>query len=183
VRFCDDRVVKRTLFLVALATLAACSTPSPQRATPDALSQRCTNTRYGISISYPAGWQTNDGSLLPACSAFDPTPIDIPRDSEIPFDIAVVLDVEQVPLEQFTRSSSFQRVLAATPMTIAGRNASRVEVEADGDRLADRGLRTLRYVIDLGAGRTLIASTHATDGSYEQKKEILGRMMESVKVE
>lgn len=175
--------MKKALFLFALATLAACSTPAPPQAASSSLPQRCTNARYGISISYPAGWQTNDGSVLPACSAFDPTRVDIPRDSELPFDIAVVLAVDEVPLDQLTRSSQFERVLSATPMTIAGRKAVRVELEATGEGLADRGLRTLRYAIDLGPGRTLIASTHATDASYETNKEILGRMIESVSVE
>ncbi len=200
--------MKQTICIITVVLIAACTKPAPEAGTPPtdaaktktaptatapppaeaaapaaiALSQRCTNAEYGITVAYPEGWRTNDGSVLPACSAFDPTSVEIPRDSEVPEGIAVVLDVEKTSIEELTRSSAWERVLSATPLTAAGRKAFRVEVEATGEGLADRGTRTLRYVIDLGGGRTLIASTHRTDDSYEQNKEILGRMIERVTV-
>ncbi|HEX8619680.1 MAG TPA: hypothetical protein VF911_19015 [Thermoanaerobaculia bacterium] len=192
--------MKQTIFMLSVALIAACTNPAPHTATQTpateqstaqsaappqpapaiALSQRCTNPEYGISLAYPEGWHTNDGSVLPACSAFDRAPVEIPRDSEVPAAIAVVLDVEKMSAAELTRSSAWERVLSTAPVTVAGRNAFRVEIEATGEGLADRGTRTLRYVVDLGAGRTLIASTHRTGDSYEQNQEILGRMMESV---
>jgi hypothetical protein len=53
-------------------------------------------------------------------------------------------------------------------------------VEATGEGLADRGMRTAKYVADLGGGRTLIATTHRTDDSYAHHQEVLGRMIESL---
>jgi hypothetical protein len=52
------------------------------------------------------------------------------------------------------------------------------------------GLRNgvlLRAAVDagfavFGGGRFLVATTHAVDGSYEQNKEVLRRMVESVTV-
>ena len=185
------------LLLIAVAAIAACAapavdtnesrsseTPAPTAtvAAPAALPQRCTNAQYGISVSYPEGWHTNDGSVIPACSVFHPAPIEVPRQSELPFELAVALHVETGPVDQLTRSSQFERVLSSAPVTIGGRTGSRVEVEATGEGLADRGLRSLRYVVDLGGGRSLVASTHATDDSYEQNKEVLRRMVESVTV-
>ncbi|HEY0143964.1 MAG TPA: hypothetical protein VGF48_23965 [Thermoanaerobaculia bacterium] len=181
--------MKRTILLIAIATATACTAPTPEtRPTPPAeaavpainLSQRCTNTQHGFSVSYPAGWQTNDGSVLPACSAFDPRPISMPRDSELPFEIAIVLDVEKVAVDELTRSTQWERVLSSEQTTIGGRKAFRVEVEATGEGLADRGMRSLRYVIDLGGGRTLIGATHGVNPSYEGNKNVLARMVESV---
>ena len=64
---------------------------------------------------------------------------------------------------------------------VDGRQALRIEAEASGEGLAPRGMRSLRYVIDLGGGRSLIATTHDTGaGRYETEKRILGAMVESL---
>lgn len=181
--------MKRTTFVIAAVLTAACTAPAPpvaesprtETAAPrTTLSQRCTNTAHSFTVSYPEGWHTNDGAVLPACSAFAPAPIEIPRESELPFEIAVVIDVENVPAEQLTRSSEFERVLSTSALSIGRRSASRVEVEATGEGLADRGMRSVRYVVDLGAGRTLIASTHRVNDSYARNAEILGQMLETI---
>lgn len=171
--------------ILPLLIVAACSAPQsdttapapPAAAAPQPkLSQRCTNAEDGFSIAYPEGWRTH------GCKAFHPEPFEVPRDSELPFEIAIVVDVEQVPLEQLTRTSQFERVLSATELTIGGRKAVRVEVEATGEGLADRGMRTLRYVVDLGEGRVLIASTHDRGSSHAANREILGRMIETATI-
>lgn len=182
--------VKRTTLVLAAIMIGACTAPAPpaaeapparEPAVPgNALSQRCTNAAHGFTVSYPEGWHINDGEVLPACSAFAPAPIEIPRNSELPFEIAVVIDVEDVPADQLTRSSQFERVLSASQLSIGGRSASRVEVEATGEGLADRGMRSVRYVVDLGGGRTLIATTHRVGDTFERNAQILGQMMDSI---
>lgn len=179
--------MQRCLLSLLLLVVVACSQPAPvsQQPAPQpeqpaiALTQRCTNTQAGFSISYPAGWKTNDGSVLPACSVFDPAPIQLPRESEIPFELAVVISAQDAPFEPEVKSSQFERVLSSEPLKIAGKDAVRAEVEATGEGLADRGMRSLRYVIDLGNGRTLVAVTSDT-GSYAQEKEILAQMVETL---
>jgi hypothetical protein len=195
--------VKRLLILLASAVLAACSAPatdvpaagatdaqssapkpsaSQPAAQPLALSQRCTNEPQGFTVSYPAGWHTNGGDVIPACSAFDPEPVQVPAQSEMPFDIAIVIGVQQVPFDRAGSDPQFERVLSSERLTIAGRPASRAEVEATGEGLADRGLRTLRYAVDLGGGRSLVASTNRTDASYERDKAILARMLDTIEI-
>lgn len=184
----DRRAMQRVFALFTLTMTVACSQPAPvsqpapsaQPAEAVALTQRCTNTQYGFSVSYPAGWHTNDGSVLPACSAFDPEPIQMPRESEVPFEISVLISAQDVPFEPTVKSSQWERVLTSEPLRIGGRNAVRAEVEATGEGLADRGMRSLRYVIDLGSGRTLIATTNATGDTYAEEKDILARMVESL---
>ena len=163
------------------ATTAVNDAPPPAAGAPQPkLSQRCTNAEHGFSISYPEGWRTNDAAVIPACAAFHPEAFDIPRDSEMPFEIAVVVHVEKVPVEQLTRSTQWERVISAQQLVVAGRNAHRVEVEASGEGLAERGMRTLRYVVELGGGRVLIASTHDRGNSYARNGQVLARMIETV---
>lgn len=157
--------------------------PAAPRDPATSLSQRCTNSQYRLSIAYPAGWYTNDGSVVPACSAFNAEPVQVPRESEMPFEIPIVLAVQDVNVDEVTRSSQWERVLSRAPVTVAGRQGVRVEVEASGEGLAEKGMRSVRYAVALGDGRTLLATTHDRAGSYERNQEILGRMMESLTLE
>jgi hypothetical protein len=201
--------VKHVLIVTAFAVLVSCSAPAtdvpssdapatgtpatataaaeapradvPAAAGPAALSQRCTNERYGFTVAYPAGWHTNTGEVIPACSAFDPEPVQVPAQSEMPFDIAAVFSVQEMPFDR-AGDPQFERVLSSERVTVAGRSAVRAEVESTGEGLADRGLRTLRYTIDLGGGRSLVATTNRTDASYDANREILARMVESLEI-
>jgi hypothetical protein len=186
--------VRNAFVVIAFAFFASCSSPASDTPEPPsavqqpkpvpvaepALSQQCTNERGGFTVSYPAGWHTNGGEVIPACSAFDPEPVQVPPQSEMPFEIAIVIDVQEVAFEGTATDSQFERVLSSERLTIGGRPALRAEVEATGEGLADRGMRTLRYAIDLGNGRSLVASTNRTGEQYEREKEILARMVETI---
>ena len=165
--------------MLFLAVSCAAPTKTVPPADPQPSMQRCTNDRYGFTVTYPAGWHTNSGEVIPACSAFDPEPVQIPAQSEMPFGIAVVISAQDVAFDR-APEPQFERVLASERVTIAGRPAMRLEVESTGEGLADRGLRTTRYAIDLGGGRSLIATTNATDGSYEANKAVLAQMLDSL---
>jgi hypothetical protein len=183
--------VKNGFAIIAIALLAACSAPPADVPKPPpaarkpvetlALSQRCTNERDGFTVSYPAGWHTNGGEVIPACSVFDPEPVQVPPQSELPFDLAIVFGVQEVAFDR-TPDPQFERVLSSERLTVGGRPALRAELEATGEGLADRGMRTLRYAIDLGGGRSLLASTNNTDASYARDQEILARMVETISV-
>jgi hypothetical protein len=148
-----------------------------------ALSQRCTNGRDGFSVSYPDGWHTNSGTVIPACSAFHPDPFEIPEASEMPFEIAITIGVETVDLDSLRTTSQWEQIVSAERLTIGGREAWRIEARATGEGLAERGMRTLRYAIDLGGGRMLLASTHsAGEAEYPRNQEILGSMIRSLEL-
>ena len=172
-------LLKITLVIALIMATSGCSSAPGDLLS---LSQRCTSP-HGYSVSYPSGWQTNSGDVIPLCSAFDPDPFEIPRDSEMPFEIAVTIDVDAVAFETTSASSRWEKVLSSERTTIAGRPAIRVEAEATGEGLADRGMRSLRYVVDLGDGKSLIATTWATGASYERDKEILARMVQTLSLQ
>lgn len=170
------------LAVVVVLARISCSAPQPQNQapTPAVLTQRCTNEKHGFSVSFPAAWHTNSGEVLPTCTVFDPAPIQLPRDSEIPFDIAITIITVVQPFDPNPLSSRFERVLSVERLNVAGRDAVRLETEATGEGLADRGMRSLRYVVDLGDERVLIASTYDTGATYSGEKTILIRMMETI---
>lgn len=186
-------IVRMSRLVLALACLfaAACAEPGPPVTKPvtnpapkaeGALTQRCSNERYGFSVSYPASWSTNDGSVLPACSVFHPAPIQLPRESEIPFDLAVVIGVENTAFDPAIRSSQWERVISTQRLVLDGRNVVRVESEATGEGLAERGMQSVRYVVDPGKGRTLIATTNKTDDSYARNQDVLARMVATISI-
>ena len=119
--------------------------------------------------------------MIPACSAFDPEPFEIPHDSEMPFEIAVVIGVQQRRAEEMTQPTMWDRIVSSQRLTIDGRPAWRIESEATGEGLAPPGMRSLHYAIDLGDGRSLLASTHDTSpATYQRNKEVLARMVQSL---
>lgn len=181
----------RVLLLAALAAMAACGTkdgaedgePSEEGDEGMVLPQRCTNPGHGFSVSFPEGWHTNGGAVVPPCTAFDPEPIEIPPASEMPFDIAVVIDVDEVAFERITSSdpSMWERILSQEKLEIDGREAWRVEAESTGEGLAPPGMRSLRYVVDVGDERSLIATTHQTDvAEYRRNQDVLEQMVQSL---
>ena len=176
------RWIQSSLAAFSILLALACSRAALQTASPQpqpealALTQRCTNALAGFTVSYPRGWQTNDGSVIPACSAFHPESFEIPRESELPFEIAVTIGREDAPFTAEIASNQFETVLSSERVQVAGRDAVRVEVEATGEGLADRGMRSVRYLVDLEGGRTLVATTHDAGGDYQRKRQILDRM-------
>lgn len=203
-------VAVKRLSLIAAFALVACSSPSPAPdapaqtttnaqatesatpapttgapATPTAaptinLSQRCTNAQFGVTVAYPEGWHTNDGSVIPACTAFDANPVSIPPQSEIPFSLAVVLTRHEGAIADATQSTQWERVLSSEKLTVNGREAVRVEVESTGEGLADKGMRTTKYLIATGKGQALVASTHNVSDAYARNQEVLARMVEGL---
>lgn len=184
--FQRKNVMRSTLPLLTIPLiLLACGSPSEseEKAQAQGLTERCTNPESEFSVSYPAGWHTNPGDVLPPCTAFDPEPVEIPPQSEIPFEISIVVDVREVSPGELTRPSEFEEILSMEPLVIHDHDAWRVEAESTGEGLAPPGMRSFRYAIDLGDGRSLVAVTHqSNEAEYERDKEILGRMVESLEL-
>lgn len=144
--------------------------------------QTCTNAEAGFRVDYPADWHTNDGSVMPACSLFDPQPITVPPASEIPQDIAVSIGREQVAFGVAAGEDIGRRVLTADTTRIDGRTAVRMESEATGEGLYDAGMLSYSWVVDLDDA-VLIAQSHdAGEPDFAAKKSVLDRMMQSLRI-
>lgn len=129
-----------------------------------ALMQSCTHEEREVRIvvHYPEGWHTNGDAGVVPCSAFDPDPFELRPGTEFSPELAIVLRVEPV---DFERASAAGRVEEESTMTVDGRGAVRQEAVATGMGLEPAGQRSLRYVIDGGAGRSVIVTTSAVEGN------------------
>lgn len=144
--------------------------------------QECTNEHGGFVVAYPRGWVVNDGSVVPACSLFDPAPFDVPPESEVPEDIAVSIHVADEAFETIAGSDFALRELEREEGQVAGRRAVVRLFEHTGEGLFDRGMRTQEYVVDWGGGRTLVAHSHsAGEPPFEQKRQVLAEMMQRLR--
>jgi len=154
------------------------------RAVPEGGAERqsCVNHAGGFAVEYPAGWHTNDGSVMPACSLFDPQPMEVPPASELPEDIAVAIQVQEVAFETVAGASFGVRIIEREEREVAGRRAVRRLVEQTGEALLDAGIRTYEYVVDWGDGRTLTAHSHDVgEPDFATKRRELDAMMASLR--
>lgn len=158
-------------------------TPSPE-GTPAATMQTCGHPEHGYEVSYPAGWHTNPGDVIASCSVFDPDPIELQPDTEIPLDLGVIILVDPVPFDTAADPDErFERVLEREELEVDGGRAARLETEATGEGMTPEGTLSYRYVVDLDDERTLIASTYEVgDLDYEDKKGVLDRMVETLEL-
>jgi hypothetical protein len=142
----------------------------------------CDNLEYGFRVAYPSDWQTNAGDVLPSCTVFHPGEIEIPVASELPHDLAITISREPVELEELTRDDAWHSIVFAERVAVAGLPAVRMEYEATGEGLRDAGALTYRYVVQLEAG-VLIAATHDVGTpSYQEKRAVLDRMIETLQL-
>lgn len=166
------------------ATPSPTATAVPTDADPTADWVRCENEQDGYSVAHPPAWETNQGSVLPACSLFDPDDVEVERGTEIPFDIAVAIRVEPVEMERIAETGSAEEELDREDATVDGREAVRREVESTGEALRPAGLRSTLWLVAIDDDQTLVAVTHdAGDPEYGDKQEVLDRMVESLQLD
>jgi len=169
----DDHAATTTT--VPSTTSTTTSTSRDQRV---ALTQSCTHQNRGVRVvvRYPERWNVNRGQDVQSCAAFDPDPIDLRPSTEFPPDLAVVVQVEPLALDR-ARSGRGVRVEAERMLTIDGRRALRQEVVTTGEGLEPAGVRFVRYVIDAGRDRSILASTFDVQGNdFMRSIEVLDAM-------
>lgn len=130
----------------------------------------------GIAVSYPDDWHTNEPGTLPACSAFDPQPLDASSDEEF-IDSAVLMSVQPVDFSTAADPAALPgEVLEESETAVDGHDAVRVETEATD---SDEGERTTRWLIVLDRNRTLSLVSHEVGnaGDYESNREVLDEMV------
>lgn len=131
------------------------------------LSERCANPQDGYRLSYPEGWHTNPGDVLPTCTVFDTEPIDLVEGTEVPFDITVFLDIVDRPISDLDLDDVDEdpttHVLVRDEERVADRDAVSIRFRATGEGLLPQGVTGHRFLVRLGEGTTLIASTYELD--------------------
>lgn len=153
------------------------STSEPADPDPAPEWVRCENPE-GFSIGYPADWETNDGSVTEACSAFDPEPFEVPEATDARF-AAISAYVDQVDFADAASPEADEESRATT--TVDGRQAVRVTGPA-GELY--EGETAVRYFVDLSLGTddgpgTLIIDTLSDD---DEVVRVLDRMVKTIEL-
>lgn len=155
-------------------------TATSTRAPAPTLGAECEDPEVGYRTSYPSDWRTNDGEVVPTCRLFDPQPIEVEPQTEIPFDIAVAVRTTDVSLETFATEDMAAEVLTSRSTTVDGHEAVVVEVRSTGEAMLPEGVHSYRYAVDLG-DRRLVAATHDVgEPAYEQTRQVLDQMMDTI---
>jgi len=194
------RLAQAVLPVALAALLVGCPAPEPDVAAPSldepveepsvavpggvaGDTRECTNPEIGYTIRYPAGWETNDGEVMPPCSLFDPEPITIDPATEIPADIAVAIRLEEVAIDQVSQVGPGQAELSRSEAMIGGRPAARLETQLTEDLLRPAGTRVYRVLVDMN-GETLIAeTTDIGEPPYAESRRALDDMMDAIRFE
>ncbi|HEX2178330.1 MAG TPA: hypothetical protein VHL54_02260 [Actinomycetota bacterium] len=138
----------------------------------------------GVVVSYPAGWQVNQGGALPACSAFDPAALEIPAGQET-FDAAVLLSVDPVDFAAAVDPETISgEVLDRSEAFVDGHDAVRVETRSEANALLPEGGRSTRWFVVFGRESTLSLVTHevGSEDDYETERQILDQMVERLQL-
>lgn len=147
----------------------------------------CRNDEIGFVVEYPAGWWANERlepddpglTPIPGCTYFGPEPVELAPNAGLPSEIAIWFDVE-------TQWRPAGEVLLQEETTVDGRETFLFETEAGQGGFVPAGSRTYTYVIPAADGSQILATTDSAledDATYQEHREILDRMMETIDFE
>jgi hypothetical protein len=158
--------------------------PGSETGEPARVWASCTNERAGYEIRYPEDWHTAtlDGEF--ECSFFDPEPFEIIEGSEFPLTAlqAFPAGEEGRTFDQLVEEYAdplFERELSRDDATVAGFPAVRLETEATGQGLFDKGTRTVAYVIDRDVA-AFVVRAQAFPG-VELAEDVLEQAVETIR--
>ena len=171
----------------------ATPTPTPTPASPEpstvpssAPTASCRSDTVGITVTYPAAWIAYSGDARWTCLLFDPEPIAITLDSELP-PVAVLIFEDTRPASAVAadfETASVYTVLSTDSGTADGRGAVALEVESTGEGYYEKGVRQTVVIVDRGSRGALVLETTGTAGArYDGNVEVLARMVEALRID
>jgi hypothetical protein len=163
----------------APATTATTAPTSPA----GALTETCRNGHDGFTLSYPAGWYTEQDNPLWRCSIFDPNRFVIDPDTEVP-PTAVMVYVDLEPLARAVSSytnAHLWRVLSQTATTAGDHRAVAIELVDKGEAMYEAGTRQYIVLIDVGE-RTFVVETVDSGNDYRLNKQVVDAMAQTLQV-
>ena len=181
----DDEGAERTTSTTTEPVTTTTDTSVTTTSSPDDTDAwtRCDNPE-GFSLSYPGDWRTNDGSVVPECSQFDPEPFEVPEatDERVAAITAFVDPVRFADVAAPQQEEGVDRAVTA----VDGHQAVRIEGPA-GELYPDDAT-AVRYVVDLSFGiddaRTLFLDTiELSDTDFERDVGVLDRMARTIELD
>lgn len=163
--------------------------PSGLRCSPIRTTARI--LKRAIALAYPDAWYSNAavpnpfnpaGEGFPACRLFAPTDFVVVYGTEIPSDVAIWINVDELAEGTDWNYEPLQgnRILTDSETEVAGQPGRVQEIEATERSIALRpGDRYTMYVVELSGNRYLVAQTYSQQ-DYDTSRLILEQMMETV---
>lgn len=167
------------------------ASPTPASPEPSALptgapTASCRSETVGITVTYPAGWHAYTGDPRWTCLLFDPQPIDVTLDSELP-PVAVAIFDDTRPASTVAadfETASVYTILATDSGTVDGRPAVAYEFENTGQGFYEKGVLQTVVIVDRGSRGSLVLETIGAAGArYDGNVEVLVRMVEALKID
>jgi hypothetical protein len=170
----------------APATEAPATAPVESATAPASDRQVCRSDAAGIDVSYPAGWYTvSDGSQW-TCLLFDPAPIEVLPDTELPV-VAVQIFAEgrtYAEVKSDFETASVYKVVGTDTGVVDEHDATAYELENTGEGFYEKGVLQAVVVVDLGDRGTLIVETVGVAGAaYDANVEALIGIVETLQVD
>ncbi|MHB8891825.1 MAG: hypothetical protein ACYC65_07245 [Candidatus Limnocylindrales bacterium] len=168
-------------------TLQPTSEPTPETPLPSvAETATCRSETAHITVTYPASWQTYTGDPRWDCLLFDPEPITVLPDTELPpVAVGIYPDTRAFATVQvdFTTTSVYT-VLQTESGTVGDHDAVAYELENTGEGFYEKGVRQTVVVIDLGDPGCLVMETVGTPGArYDANVEVLVQMVGALQID
>lgn len=143
---------------------------------------RCASNENGWTVEYPGTWRTNPGTVVAECRLFDPEPIVLQPNTELPAGLGANLHRAEVAVQQ-ARTDPHSRLVSESETSVDGRVAYRQLRETTEDGYVPAGTRYLIWLVDLG-NETGIGTTYAVGTpSFERKVEVLDAMMARISID
>lgn len=159
-------------------TDGATTTSAPS---PTASWEQCENPD-GFSVSHPADWHVNDGSVVSRCSMFDPSSFEVPGGTDVRV-AAINLYVEEVPFHEVATAGDGDEQATTA---VDGHQA--VRTVGPGGEFYGEDTELTQYVVDLSLGvddgsGTLFANVPDFEGiDYDQAVTVLDRMVRTIEL-
>ncbi len=163
-------------------------TPSPAPSAPPSgvPTESCRSETAGITVTYPAGWYAYTGDARWACMLFDPQPIEIVPDSELP-PVAVAIFVDTRPSSTVAadfETASVYTILETDSGTVDGHDAVAYQVENTGQGYYEKGVLQTVFIVDLGSRGSLVLETTGTAGArYDADVQVLVQVVDALKID
>jgi hypothetical protein len=158
--------------------------PTPEPSTPAAAS--CRNDTAGIDVLYPVDWHAYKGDAQWTCMLFDPQPITIDPQTELPsVAVNIYQDVRAIEtVKKDFKTSSVYKLLRQGSLTVDGLPAVAYEVENTGNGYYSKGVLQTVVLVDRGSRGALVMETVGEAGStYDGNVSMLELMAGSISID
>ena len=168
-------------------------TASPS-STPDASemaealgdAEECENDELDFEVEYPEAWWANEriepdfegGTPIPECTYFAPEPVELQPNAGLPGGIAIWFDAPAADAPEVQGD-----VLDRHETTVDDHDAVVVEYEPPVSGFSPEGTVIYKYLVAVDDGVLAAMTDAARHPDYEENKEILDAMMETLELE